>query len=54
VLAKEHPNRLASQRVLTLAYLVDGQIKKVIKLLEHVVVVNAKVLTKEHPNRLAS
>ncbi len=52
-LAEDHPDRLASQHELARAYLENGQIKKAIDLLEHVVDVKEK-LAKDHPDRLAS
>lgn len=52
-LAEDHPDRLASQHELARAYLADGQIKKAVDLLEHVVDVEEK-LAKDHPDRLAS
>ena len=51
---EEHPDRLASQHQLAGAYLADGQIKKAVKLLEHVVAVQKKVIAEEHPDQLAS
>jgi hypothetical protein len=40
--------------MLAQAYLEDGKLHKAIKLLEHVVVVKAKVLRPDHPSRLLS
>ncbi|PMD50988.1 uncharacterized protein K444DRAFT_647369 [Hyaloscypha bicolor E] len=54
MLAKEHPDRLASQHDLASAYETNGQTKRAIKLLECVVLVDEKTLAKEHPSRLAS
>jgi tetratricopeptide (TPR) repeat protein len=53
-LGKEHPDRLASQHALALAYEANGQIKEAVKLLEHVVTVRERMLAEEHPDRLAS
>ena len=53
-LVEEHPDRLASQHELAMAYRKDGQIKKAIELIEHVVAVKARTLAEEHPSRLAS
>ncbi|CAN9403179.1 unnamed protein product [Alternaria alternata] len=53
-LAPEHPDRLASQHVLAMAYQADGQVHKAVALLEHVVEVEEKTLAPEHPDRLAS
>jgi tetratricopeptide (TPR) repeat protein len=47
-------NRLLSQHELAGAYRADGQVKKAVELLEHVVAVREKVLAEEHPDRLAS
>jgi hypothetical protein len=52
--ADEHPSRLASQHGLAVAYWLNGQVKKAIKLLEHVVELQGKTLADEHPGRLAS
>ena len=54
VFAEEHPHRLASQHNLAKAYQADGQVKKAVELLEHVVAVYTRVLAEEHPNRLRS
>lgn len=54
VLVEEHPDRLASQHALALAYQADGQVGKAVKLLEHVVAVKAKVLRDDHPSRIIS
>jgi hypothetical protein len=35
-------------------YQADGQVKKAVKLLEHVVAVQEKTLAEDHPARLAS
>ncbi|KAB5581166.1 hypothetical protein GE09DRAFT_950187, partial [Coniochaeta sp. 2T2.1] len=53
-LAEEHPGRLASQHALAGAYQSDGQIKKAVALLEHVVAVKERTRAEEHPDRLAS
>ncbi len=52
-LAEDHPDRLASQHELACAYEANGQIKKAVDLLEHVVKVREK-LPEDHPSRLAS
>jgi hypothetical protein len=54
VLAEEHPDRLASQHALAGAYHADGQTKKAVELLEHVVAVKSVVYRKDHPSRLVS
>ncbi|OJJ48680.1 hypothetical protein ASPZODRAFT_140947 [Penicilliopsis zonata CBS 506.65] len=51
VLAEDHPDRLASQYVLAVAYQDNGQVKEAIELLEHVVAIEAKVLAEDHPYR---
>jgi tetratricopeptide (TPR) repeat protein len=51
---EEHPDRLASQHILAIAYQDDRQIKKAVELLEHEVTVRRKILAEEHPDRLAS
>ncbi|OCK95935.1 uncharacterized protein K441DRAFT_608490 [Cenococcum geophilum 1.58] len=53
-LAKDHPDRLASQHELAGAYEANGQIKDAVQLLEHVVKVQETTLAKDHPDRLAS
>ncbi|KAM5528212.1 phosphorylase superfamily protein [Fusarium oxysporum f. sp. phaseoli] len=53
-LAEDHPDRLASQHVLAMAYQANGQIKEAVKLLEHVVAVEETTLAEDHPSRLAS
>ncbi|XTI93984.1 P-loop containing nucleoside triphosphate hydrolase protein [Cenococcum geophilum] len=53
-LAKDHPDRLASQHELAGAYEANGQIKDAVQLLEHVVKVEEITLAKDHPDRLAS
>ncbi|KAJ5020568.1 hypothetical protein PSV08DRAFT_412915 [Bipolaris maydis] len=50
VLAEDHDDRLASQHELARAYKADGQVRKAIRLLEHVV----RIRTEDHPSRLAS
>lgn len=54
VLAKEHPDRLASQHELARAYQGNGQVKEAVQLLERVVAIKEEALVKEHPDRLAS
>ncbi|KAF2496457.1 kinesin light chain, partial [Lophium mytilinum] len=53
-LDEDNSSRLSSEHALAGAYYADGQIKKAVKLLEHVVNVRKKVLEEEHPNQLAS
>jgi tetratricopeptide (TPR) repeat protein len=50
---EEHPSRLMSEYILASAYRSNGQNKKSIELLEHVVAVE-RILDKEDPSRLAS
>jgi hypothetical protein len=50
VLAEEHPDRLASQYELALAYRADGQLRKAVELLEHVVAVKKRVFREDHPS----
>ncbi|KAH7012172.1 acyl transferase/acyl hydrolase/lysophospholipase [Microdochium trichocladiopsis] len=51
---EEHPDRLASQHALAVAYEADGQVKKAVELLEHVVTVQERTLAEDHPSQLAS
>ncbi len=51
---KDHPDRLASQHQLAIAYQANGQTKEAIALIEEVVAIQAKTLAKDHPDRLAS
>ncbi|KAH7074944.1 hypothetical protein BKA63DRAFT_543623 [Paraphoma chrysanthemicola] len=53
-LDEEDSNWLASQHALAVAYEADGQVKKAVELMEHVVAVHKKVLAEEHPDRLTS
>ncbi|OCK98381.1 purine and uridine phosphorylase [Cenococcum geophilum 1.58] len=53
-LDEKESGRLLSQHMLAMAYEADGQVKKAMELLEHIVAVEAKVLAEEHPSRLAS
>jgi tetratricopeptide (TPR) repeat protein len=53
-LAETHPGRLASQHELARAYLTDGQKKKAVALLEHVVRVEKGSPAQNHPHLLAS
>ncbi|KAI9706228.1 MAG: hypothetical protein M1812_008242, partial [Candelaria pacifica] len=52
--AEDHPDRLASQHMLAIAYQADGQVKKAVELLEQVLAIEEKVLAEDHPDRLAS
>jgi len=52
-LTDDHPDRLASQHALAVAYEANGQIEEAVQLLEHVVQVQEK-LTDDHSSRLAS
>ncbi|KAF2968835.1 hypothetical protein GQX73_g4720 [Xylaria multiplex] len=52
-LAEDHPDRLASQHVLAIAYQSNGQVPEAVELLEHVVSIR-KTLAEDHPSRLAS
>ena len=51
--SEDHPDRLASQHALAIAYDANGQVQKAVELLEHVVKVQ-KMLAEDHPGRLAS
>ncbi|KAF6524724.1 hypothetical protein HZS61_013223 [Fusarium oxysporum f. sp. conglutinans] len=53
-LAENHPDRLASQHTLAMAYEANGQIKKAVELLEHVDAIKQTILTENHPDRLVS
>ncbi|KAF1966824.1 hypothetical protein BU23DRAFT_369627, partial [Bimuria novae-zelandiae CBS 107.79] len=53
-LAENHPNRLASQNGLAIAYRANGQVKEAVELLEHVVQVIQEVYNPDHPSRLVS
>lgn len=53
-LAEDHPDRLASQHALAIAYRVNGQIGEAVELLKHVVTVRETALAEDHPDRLAS
>ncbi|EXA29007.1 hypothetical protein FOVG_19428 [Fusarium oxysporum f. sp. pisi HDV247] len=53
-LVESHPDRLASQHALGIAYRANGQIKEAVELLEHVVAIREKTLAESHPDRLAS
>ncbi|KAL8329138.1 hypothetical protein RB597_004735 [Gaeumannomyces tritici] len=52
--AEDHPDRLASQHELAIAYQANGQVKQAVALLEQVVAIRAKTLAEDHPSRLAS
>ncbi|KAH7018941.1 hypothetical protein EDB80DRAFT_631665, partial [Ilyonectria destructans] len=54
ILAEDHPDRLASQHALAVAYNANGQIKEAVELLEHVVAVEGRILAEDHPDRLVS
>jgi tetratricopeptide (TPR) repeat protein len=53
-LPENHPDRLASQYELAMAYQANGQVKNAVRLLEHVVAIWERVLAEDHPDRLAS
>lgn len=53
-LDKEHPSRLASQHALAGAYESDGQTKKAVELLEHVVAIKELLIRRDYPSRLVS
>ncbi len=53
-LAATHPQRLASQHGLALAYQANGQVEDAVRLLKHVVEVEQTTLAETHPDRLAS
>jgi tetratricopeptide (TPR) repeat protein len=54
ILGENDPVRLRSQHSLAYAYTGNGQAQEAVKLLEHVVEVESKLLVEEHPDRLAS
>ena len=53
-LAKDHPDRLASQHALAGAYKANGQVQEAVSLLEQVVQIKDQSLAKDNPSRLAS
>jgi len=53
-LSKSDSKRLLSEHVLAIAYHANGQVKKVVGLLERVVAIRTEVLAEDHPYRLAS
>ena len=52
--AEDHPDRLASQHTLAIAYRANGQVPAAVALLEQVVAIREKTLAEDHPSRLAS
>ncbi|EWZ34049.1 uncharacterized protein FOBCDRAFT_277540 [Fusarium oxysporum Fo47] len=50
ILAEDHLHRLASEHELTRVYLTDGKTKKAVKMLEHVVAVEAEILAEGDPS----
>lgn len=50
----EHPSRLRTQHELARAYQANGQFKRAMDMLEHVVAVRQKILADEHPSQLNS
>ncbi|EXL95034.1 hypothetical protein FOIG_12469 [Fusarium odoratissimum NRRL 54006] len=54
ILEKDHPDQLTSEHELAGAYLADGQTKKAVEMLEHVVEIQERILAEDHPHRLAS
>jgi hypothetical protein len=46
-------NRLLSQRALAMVYIGDGQVQKVVELLEHVIALRESALVQEHSDQLA-
>jgi tetratricopeptide (TPR) repeat protein len=53
-LAEDHPDRLASQHALAVAYKANRQVKEAVLLLEQVVKIEEQTLAEDHPDRLAS
>ncbi|RDW70985.1 putative kinesin light chain 1 protein [Coleophoma cylindrospora] len=53
-LADDHPERLASQYKLAIAYKANGQVKEAVTLLEQVIKIESVTLAEDHPDRLAS
>ena len=52
-LAEDHPDQLASQHELAIAYQANGQVKEAVLLLEHVIMIQEQTLAKDHLDRLA-
>jgi tetratricopeptide (TPR) repeat protein len=53
-LAEDHPDRLASQHELGIAYQANRQIREAVALLEQVVKIEKTILAEDHPDQLAS
>jgi tetratricopeptide (TPR) repeat protein len=53
-LAETHPDRLASQHALAMAYEADGQVVEAVALLEQVVKIKRLKLPTSHPSRVVS
>jgi len=53
-LAENHPDRLASQHALAIAYRANGQVKEAIELLKHVVSIKSQIMAPTHPSRQVS
>jgi tetratricopeptide (TPR) repeat protein len=54
ILAEDHPDQLASQHALAMAYQANGQVKEAVSLLEQVVKIREQTQAEDHPDRLAS
>jgi hypothetical protein len=54
VLAEDHPDRLASQHALAIAYYANWETKKALALLERVVAIKKTVFEASHPSRIVS
>lgn len=53
-LAEDHPNQLASQHALALAYQANKQVKEAVALLKQVVKIREITLAEDHPDQLVS
>jgi tetratricopeptide (TPR) repeat protein len=53
-LAEDHPDQLASQHELAVAYKANGQVREAVRLLEQVVKIREQSLAEDHPSRLTS
>ena len=54
VLAEDHPDRLASQHTLAIAYMNDGQVTRAIELPENFVKLEAQIYDEDDPCQFVS